>query len=414
MPESTTRSKSSIILPIATIQPAFSEVIADVHSGVIPSEDIWISCYKKASPSVHGKVSVVLDEIDRDLVQFHTKERDVRIESAGGDRKYKISCSELGISPTKILLPTHSYTTLPHRITAFALSPNRSQFACGFLDGSAQLFRASPALSTPTAFYRSHKSTLTSLQFFPSSRVLLSTSADFSLQILPADSDAITSSTAPAPDPARTLRAHTRRITATAMIGPGRSILSAALDGTLRLWDVPSGTQTSMFPTASGINKITPAYLALDSSEPIYAALQDGSFSSIDLRSPPESSSIFHSSSSASPLLSIAINNTQLATGSSRGAVCIYDVRSLAQGPVAQFTRNEAAVEDLAFLSPTDVVVSTEDGLPYIASVQGQAIRVEAEIVGTDCDAVRHVRVTDTGDIWTAADDGIVRSYTPW
>ncbi|KAK0227734.1 WD40 repeat-like protein [Armillaria fumosa] len=410
MPESITTSKSSIILPIVTIQPTFSEVIADVHSGVIPSEDIWISCYKKASPSVHGKVSVVLDDIDRDLVQFRTKEGDVRIESAGGDRKYKISCSELGVSPTKILLPTYSYTTLPHRITAFALSPNRAQFACGFLDGSAQLFRASPALSTPTAFYRSHKSTLTSLQFFPSSRVLLSASADFSLQILPADSDAITSS----PDPARNLRAHTRRITSTAIIGPGRSILSAALDGTLRLWDVPSGTQTSMFPTASGINKITPAYLALDSSEPIYAALQDGSFSSIDLRASPESSSIFRSPSSASPLLSIAINNTQLAMGSSRGAVCIYDVRSLAQGPVVQFARNEAAVEDLAFLSATDVVVSTEDALPYIASVQGQTVRVGAEIVGTDCDAVRHVRVTDTGDIWTAADDGVVRSYTPW
>ncbi|KAG7453153.1 WD40 repeat-like protein [Guyanagaster necrorhizus] len=409
MPESTA-TKSSVILPIATIQPTFSEVIGDVHSGIIPSEDIWISCYKKASPSVHGKVSVVLDDIDRDLVQFHTKEGNIRVELAGGGRKYKISCPELGVSPTKALLPTHSYTTLPHRITAFALSPNRSQFACGFLDGSAQLFRASPAHNTPTAFYRSHKSTLTSLQFFPSSRVLLSASSDFSVQILPADSDAITSS----PDPARTLRAHTRRVTATAIIGPGRSILSAALDGTLRLWDVPSGTQTSMFPTASGINKITPSYLALDSSEPIYAALQDGSFSSIDLRASPGSSSISRSSSSASSLLSIAVSNTQLATGSSRGMVCIYDIRSLVQGPVVQFARNEAAVEDLAFLSPTDVVMGAEDGLPYVASLQGDAVRVEAEIVGTDCDAVRHIRVTDTGDIWTAADDGVVRSYTPW
>ncbi|KAK0210122.1 WD40-repeat-containing domain protein [Desarmillaria ectypa] len=406
----TTRSKSLVILPIATIQPTFSEVIADVHSGVIPSEDIWMSCYKKASPSVHGKVSVVLDDIDRDLVQFYTTEGDVRIEPVGRDGKYKISCSKLCISPTKTFLPTHSYTTLPHRITAFALSPNRSQFACGFLDGSAQLFRASPAHNTPTAFYRSHKSTLTSLQFFPSSRVLLSASADFSLQILPADSDAISSS----PGPARTLRAHTRRITATAIIGPGRSILSAALDGTLRLWDVPSGTQTSMFPTASGINKITPSYLALDSSEPIYAALQDGSFSSIDLRASPESSTIFRSSPSASPLLSIAITNTQLVTGSSKGVVSIYDIRSLAQGPVVQFARNEASVEDLAFLSPTDVVMGTEDGLPYVASLQGNAVHVEAEIVGTDCDAVRHVRVTETGDIWTAADDGVVRSYTPW
>lgn len=81
---------------------------------------------------------------------------------------------------------------------------------------------------------------------------------------------------------------------------------------------------------------------------------------------------------------------------------------------MVQFARNEAAVEDLAFLSPTDVVMGAEDGLPYVASLQGDAVRVEAEIVGTDCDAVRHIRVTDTGDIWTAADDGVVRSYTPW
>lgn len=71
------------ILPITTIQPDFLNVISDVQAGVVPSETIWISCYKTDRPSVHGKVDATLDDSDRDLVVFERREGDVKLERNG-------------------------------------------------------------------------------------------------------------------------------------------------------------------------------------------------------------------------------------------------------------------------------------------------------------------------------------------
>ena len=43
-------------LPYAAIQPDWLAVEADINSGSILAEDVWLSVYKQGSPSVHGKV----------------------------------------------------------------------------------------------------------------------------------------------------------------------------------------------------------------------------------------------------------------------------------------------------------------------------------------------------------------------
>lgn len=55
-------SSNIIALPIVSIQHDSQTVISDVRDGVVPSEDIWLSCYKMGSQSVHGKVRVELGE----------------------------------------------------------------------------------------------------------------------------------------------------------------------------------------------------------------------------------------------------------------------------------------------------------------------------------------------------------------
>ena len=45
------------VLPQATVQDTFPDVLNEVHSGAIIGEDIWLSCYKSGEPSVHGKVA---------------------------------------------------------------------------------------------------------------------------------------------------------------------------------------------------------------------------------------------------------------------------------------------------------------------------------------------------------------------
>lgn len=152
----------------------------------------------------------------------------------------------------------------------------------------------------------------------------------------------------------------------------------------------------------------------------VFAALHDGSFEVFDLgsktsvyRSPPPPSA----RSSLSSILYSSSHNL-LCTGSSRGLISLYDTRSLST-PLTSFSRNTASIEDLAFLAsdgtPTvKLAVATEDGLTYIANVRPEGPEVYAEIISGDCDGVRAVKVGLEGELWTAADDGVVRRFSTW
>ena len=63
------------VLPICTIQHDFQTgIIKDVLEGVVPEDKFWVSCYKSGEPSVHGKVSITLDDLNRDLVHFEARD----------------------------------------------------------------------------------------------------------------------------------------------------------------------------------------------------------------------------------------------------------------------------------------------------------------------------------------------------
>ncbi|KAF7977381.1 hypothetical protein HWV62_3991 [Athelia sp. TMB] len=428
-------------LPITTIQPDFPAVLADVRAGAVPSEAIWVSCYKTGAPSVHAKITAALDEVDRDAVRFEVNEGDVLLERSENGA-YTVACPSLQVHKTPVLSPArefadpaHAPPRPPRRITAFAIAPDGTQFACGYLDGAVRLSSTSLSPQHQT-LPKTHLSTVTSLTFFPSSRVLLSAGADFALAVLPADP-----SSSDAPAPVRVLKGHTRAITATAIIARGRNVLSASADGTLRLWDVGGGAQLRAIRARGGI-----AAIALDAGAPttthtgtrderevgtegiiVFCALHDGGWEALDLA---RGTSLFRSPpSSAAPLTAIAYSAAGLlATGSARGVVSVYPTSpALTSAPTHAFARNAAAITDFAF-APAGLVVGTDDGLAYVASFSSDAgegegegegevrvrvrVRVGAELVGSDCDAVRVVRVRG-GEVWVAGDDGVVRVYEP-
>ncbi|TFY62508.1 hypothetical protein EVJ58_g3811 [Rhodofomes roseus] len=257
--------------------------------------------------------------------------------------------------------------------------------------------------------------------------------------------------------PVRRFRGHTRGITSTAIVSKGRNLLSAARDGTVRLWDVPSESQIRMMGSANGNNvpvlaiSVGEGSLQADGTaadeagtDPrevdtedklVFAALQDGTFEAFDLRT---KLSVFRSQAQPargkSVLQAIAYAPTAdlVATGSTNGIVAVYDTRALAT-PLTTFKRNTASVEDLTFVpldassfatdagalggardgSGIGLAVATEDGLPYVAGVRPEGPGVRAELVGPDCEAVRAVCVVQTQEpeVWTAADDGAVRRY---
>ncbi|KAF7313182.1 WD40 repeat-like protein [Mycena kentingensis (nom. inval.)] len=425
-------------LPILALQPTFPEVVADVLNGVVADESFWLSCYTEAPTGLHAKVRVSLDETDRSLVRLDANEG---FQVKGTKYRYSVSSAKQGIPETPILVPTHQFadphranpqhacrtsvsvpsadeSLQPHRITAFDVAPDGTQFATGFLDGSVHI-------------YGVHKSTTTSLEFFPSSRVLLSAGADFTLCILPADPAPPSSALAPV----RTMTGHARTITKTAIVSRGRNVVSASLDGTIRLWDVSSGAQIHMLTPGGGrLSPITSISLgeragtALPSSSPhaamtdprevdtasklLFCALQTKTFEAIDLGS---RETVFTSPAAASALTSIAYAPTEnlLATGSSKGIVDVYDTRSL-DTKLASFTRgsSQAGIADLSWAAAKHLLIGTDDGLPYIGCISGESlgVRVAGELVGADTDAVRVLRSVG-GNVWTAADDGVVRRY---
>lgn len=227
----------------------------------------------------------------------------------------------------------------------------------------------------------------------------------------------------------------------------GRNVLSCAKDGTIRLWDVGGGKQIKVMgstryspimkmaigakssewtiPSASGDRAAPPFFdeREVDTGDKLlFCALQDGTFEAFDLGT---KTAVFHSEkgenvSGALTSISYSTSHNLLSTGSIHGVVSVYDTRRLS-APLATFSRNGSPIEDLATVSAHDgadsstvsIAIATEDGLPYIAGIRadGHRPRVDAELIGVDCEAVRVIRVDPTGGIWTAGDDGLVRAY---
>ncbi|KAJ3893791.1 WD40-repeat-containing domain protein [Lentinula edodes] len=469
-------------LPIVTVQPTFPIVVNEVYSGVIPFENIWISCYNNSSSdspapssSIHSKVRVVLDDEDREKVVYQVREGDVNISEA--ERRdfgyiYSVSSPSLRIPPTRLLFPVQEYADpeksnpqKPHRITAFSLAPDKSQYAIGYLDGSVLLYPSVPIQNSqseyPTsatsglspALTRAHRSTVTSLRFFPSSRVLLSSGADFALQVYPADPIAAASVSSASGQSSkrvssvRTLTAHTRSVTSSAMIGRGRAIISSSMDGTIRVWDVSTGEEETLVHSAAGVGiGINRIFLDSDrdlssseDAEPssngrLYAALHDGSFEVFTLDGSQKPRKLVHEFRSEKSIygalnaITVSMPTAEarekfIAVGSAQGVISIYNASSYAS---VHFRRNEASIEDLDFVplpqSKLGLVITTGDGLPWIASLDelpitgsvDAKVSVYAELVGGDVDAVRNVSVhtvSSTIEVWTASDDGIVRRY---
>ncbi|KAF9523680.1 WD40-repeat-containing domain protein [Crepidotus variabilis] len=462
-------SQINISLPVISIQPSFPEVLQEIQDGVIPFDKFWVSCYKSGETSTHAKVLAELDETDRNLVLLkpvnEDGERDddsVQIEGENGVST--VGCTKMGIPSTRVLSSKQNYhdnerstSTRPQRITGFDVAPDSSRFATGYLDGSVYLYPTSSYTSTSTSHLpqsidvtnkktisKPHLSTVTSLKFFPSSRVLLCSGQDFSLSILPAglpDDSGSPVSFGTRITPARTMRGHTRAVTGTGIIGVGRNIVSTSRDTMVKLWDVPSGEViTTLFAKGSIASMslgdrtpippdgevVTPPKSNDDrevsetKDKMVFCGLENGSFQQFDLGF--KKSVYISPSMGVSSISSMAYSTAShlLATGTAAGIVTLYDTRSITT-PLTSFSRMQAGVEDLAFLpggydepGEVNVAVATSDGLPFVAGVIPEGPTVNAELVGVDCDPVRHVLYRDCEgkrNVWTASDDGLVRRY---
>ncbi|KAL1662131.1 WD40-repeat-containing domain protein [Schizophyllum commune] len=454
-------SSSRVILPIVTAQPSFPDVVREVDDGIIPREQIWVSCCRRAPPdsngtptSVHAKIDVTLDARDRNLVLLKTVEGDVKLEKGtrsgvskrdqvmeegrltGLVQAYVAGCPSLDIPPTTLTFASQEYvdperadSQKPHRITALAVAPDGSTFASGFLDGSIHLYPITneglnrPLTEPPFKPYaeglktvpaksisRAHLSTVTTLSYFASSRAILSGGIDFTLQVHPT----------PTPTelgrltPTRTLKGHSRTVTGAHPIGATGAV-SASADGTVRQWDVEEGEQVGMHIAATGVAALAGEITRIRPSEAL-VALVDGRAQLVDLRAEHGHGGFITSRPTAFGAGSAidAVDNL-FAIGSSRGVVAVHD-RRRPDVVLSEFVRNEgegAAVGALTFLDTSRLAVATADGLPFIVNTtdaDGNEPSVESELIGADCDAVRCLSRRGN-ELWAGGDDGVVRRY---
>ena len=138
----TLMASDPITLPIAAIQHDFLSVVSDADSGLVESEDIWLSCYKADEPSVHGKVTVTLGETSR-LLELHPRDGVGLSKNADGTKvslmrsmlhlhteltKYAVDCEGLGIHATALRTPRHTITD--EALSSKVCTPITSNFSC--------------------------------------------------------------------------------------------------------------------------------------------------------------------------------------------------------------------------------------------------------------------------------------------
>ncbi|KAF8273509.1 WD40-repeat-containing domain protein [Lactarius quietus] len=409
----------SVTLPTATIQDDFTTVLSEVHAGIIPSENIWLSCYKDGEPSVHGKVAISLHEQDRDRIEL-TGVSGVELTRTSQFR-YTARCSGLGIDSVEFISPTEVYADPsrsderhPRQIPSFAISGGL--LATALLDGTVSIYNLphSPPVTAPypvptthalqpIVSTKLHKSVINALEIITGTSpkpILASAGSDFTIHLTPLPVSSTSSSPSPALTPLQSSKGHMRPVTALLPCANG-TLLSASKDGSLRLWDIRSGAQKAMWATQQ------PAVaLASDASGPVWVALADGSLQSLDTRaSAPETK--LATGTAAARAIAVSGDGREIALGGADGTAVLFDVRG--DSIRRRWRRGNAPICCVSFAPGGRVVIGGEDGLPHVIDFSNAGLRV-SELVFGNVEAVRALRVSEEF-IYVTGDGGVVRKY---
>ncbi|AMD21849.1 HFL007Wp [Eremothecium sinecaudum] len=223
-------------LPSFHIQPDFENCINDVKNGRLSEEKFYINIETNSSTIKDYNVGI-------------SRRNDVIIYDAGLDNTFSNPNNgiyegtfEKGKYKCQFKLPVTNYTSLlspmdnpdNNIFSSFDITTlPEKRLAIGESTGEIKVFKDFEL----THRLNGHKDYITSLRFFPSGEVLLSSSIDMRLKIWSAVDGS---------NP-RTLLGHIAAVTDTAIIERGRNILSCSRDGTVKLWDCGSGNVIRTF-----------------------------------------------------------------------------------------------------------------------------------------------------------------------
>ncbi|PKI83613.1 hypothetical protein MVES_002454 [Malassezia vespertilionis] len=353
------------ILPWLSVQPSIGEVLDDVRSGKVSTEEAWMTAHMGA-PRLHTDGGVRLHRTD-DRVTFQAAHPAFHVRGSGRNKFCVATASEMPIPlrATCVRIPVAAGTLPgadPAKETASVLALGRAghveRYATGGADGRLYvgIWTHAAPFAAPIAC-RGHVADITSVRFFPSNEVVLSTSLDFSARIFSALDGS---------NP-RTLTGHSGALHCSAMLGRGKSVVTGSSDGTVRVWDVGRGESVSVLDMqASSVQ-------ALEATDTLVAAaLCNGTVQARDVRTAREALALTPPGSplggaGALDTLALCTASHRILTGSRSGVCTLYDLRDCTS-PLAAWWRNGAGTCGLA-LDEASALVATADGLPDVADV---------------------------------------------
>ncbi|WVR04980.1 hypothetical protein IAU60_001992 [Kwoniella sp. DSM 27419] len=422
------------------IQHDAMAVFDDVEQAVVMAEDIYVSAYRAGSSSVHGKVKVSQrdgggsDLVSRDGVRLERVSKTTFDLSVPG-----LKVDRLPIRfPRQVLNPAYKRSTsvdAPLHINSLALNPKTSHMVVGGPDGYCAVLPTALDSEEKEVQLKGHVGDVRDVKWFPSGEVILTASSDLSIRIYGRDGI----------NP-RTLRGHTRAITAVHILGIGKQILSASKDGTVRLWDVGPGREARKWMIGDTARRGVEGMVVLDQADQlaVLGVVDEERVMLLNVREgvwvqPWQGEGWFVSTAETGQLVSLAHETGIVALGYTNGVVEIREVSSFAKPTSGEenvqykegsqsiktikIRRNEASMYSLALTKSASseeqklsLYMGTAAGLPCRLSVTPTAtgfdVVVEEELAGWDAVGVECWGLIDgKAGVWCAGGEGGVRRY---
>ncbi|SCW01002.1 LAFE_0D02916g1_1 [Lachancea fermentati] len=202
------------------IDPSFTECIKEVQSGISKEDKFYIN----VEPSVY--------EVNDYIVHVSQSDGQLRYDAGNGNYFKRIDGrvfeAELNNQKFRFKTPRCDYSHIQPNSHFTCIDVLQEKIALGDSEGLINVFDSNFNLNLQLT---GHYSDITSVKFFPSQKVLLSSSSDMQVKIWSLDDGS---------NP-RTLAEHRAAVTCTGIVDRGRNILTGSEDGTIKLWECGSG-----------------------------------------------------------------------------------------------------------------------------------------------------------------------------
>ncbi|ORY48870.1 WD40 repeat-like protein [Rhizoclosmatium globosum] len=420
----TTDTAQVLPIPHVTVQPDFK---ADIESR---KGSFWVSSYLSGK-SVHASIQVTRTIDGSAALVSDTNSVAVSIEEDESSLRVSVE----GHAQSVLLhSPNAVFGLGGKQITALDIAQSGAHVVVGGEDGLLKVFSTDPDWTETPAVFVGHFGDLTTVKFFPSSTVLLTSAMDLQLKIW----DAVSGDCAMTMGPKQ--GGHTRPVVETAIIDRGRNIISAGKDGRVLLWEVKSATVIrelrddvplvggdavgAMCLGVKGAWYSAPNDVVIDvderevgtSDKLCIIGTEKGLLEVYDLESNSVALS-FTPTLMKDGITALAYDfaNGLLALGSSTGTMQVYNLANPST-PLYSIKRNNAAILNIAFASatlsdPIGLRFTTQDGSFAHIIVGPNGVRVATEYVGTDVEPLDGFSEGPNGILVVGGREGVGRVY---